>query len=46
MSVLKALVTGRDGDDVSQVPPHRLIAPAVVVGGSGSPVRVLALVER
>ncbi|MEU4426661.1 cyclase family protein [Actinoplanes sp. NPDC024001] len=23
--------TGRDGDDVSQVPPHRLIAPAVVV---------------
>jgi kynurenine formamidase len=24
-------VTGRDGDDVSQVPPQRLIAPAVVI---------------
>jgi kynurenine formamidase len=24
-------VTGRDGDDVSQIPPRRLIAPAVVI---------------
>lgn len=28
-------VTGRDGEDVSQIPPQRLIAPAVVVDLSG-----------
>ncbi len=28
-------VTGRDGDDVSQVPPARLIGPAVVIDKSG-----------
>src|SRR2546423_43466 len=53
-------ITGREGPDVSQVPPRQLTnwpnvpptgavliaSPLPIVGGSGSPARVLALVPR